>query len=97
MICDTYARNGLQSEFCPAEIDGNSCSSYTEAEWSTTQKLHAEVKALEAKLSEKRLEFLGLLNLLSKANAALDKYKEAEKFVDDPPHDQECCSCATNK
>ncbi len=23
----------------------------------------------------------------------LDKYKEAEKFVDDPPHDQECCGC----
>ena len=30
---------------------------------------------------------------LEQLQSDLDKYKEAEKFVDDPPHDQECCGC----
>ena len=59
-----------------------------------------QIKQFQAELNKKTQDWINATNLISKNDtkikalqAELDEYHDAEKFVNDPPHDQECCGC----
>ena len=61
------------------------------------EKIIHEIKKCKFECEGGTLEshrgYMALLARIEKLQAELGEYRDAEKFVDDPPHDQECCGC----